>query len=112
MIFEPNTCSLLEGKVGEQVFGSNITITDEPQFDSSFFRVSFDDEGVAANPTTIVENGKLISYLSNLKTAKILNAGRASIYRAIENLEKLSLIKFENKKIYISDREGLERITK
>lgn len=45
------------------------------------------------------------------KTAKVLNAGRASVYRAIEALEKLSLIKFENKKIYISDLKGLERIT-
>ena len=45
------------------------------------------------------------------KTAKTLNAGRASIYRAIEALEKLSLIKFENKKIYITDLEGLERTT-
>ncbi len=45
------------------------------------------------------------------KTAKALNAGRASVYRAIEALKKLSLIKFENKKIYISDLVGLERIT-
>ena len=45
------------------------------------------------------------------KTAKILNAGRASIYRAITALEELKLIKFENKKIYIEDLAGLERIT-
>ena len=53
-----------------------------------------------------------LSFPLNLsKTAKILNAGRASVYRAIDALQKLSLIKFENKKIYISDLEGLERIT-
>ena len=46
------------------------------------------------------------------KLAKTLNTGRASIYRAIDSLVKLSLIKFENKKIYISDLKGLERITK
>ena len=46
------------------------------------------------------------------KTAKILNAGRASIYRAIDALEKLALIKLENKKIYITDLTRLERITK
>lgn len=45
------------------------------------------------------------------KTANILNAGRASIYRALTALEEAELIKFENKKIYIIDREGLERIT-
>ena len=53
-----------------------------------------------------------LSFQLNLsKTAKTLNAGRASIYRAIEDLEKLKLIKFENKKIYISDLKSLERIT-
>ena len=46
------------------------------------------------------------------KTAKALNFGRASVYRAIAALEKLSLIKFDNKKIYILNREGLERMTK
>ena len=52
------------------------------------------------------------SFTLNLsKTAKVLNAGRASVYRAIEALEELSLIKFENKKIYITDLKGLERIT-
>lgn len=50
--------------------------------------------------------------LNPTKTAKLLNAGRASIYRAISVLERLSLIKFDNKKIYILNREGLERITK
>lgn len=45
------------------------------------------------------------------KTAEFLNTGRASIYRAINSLEKLNLIKFENKKIYILDPKGLERIT-
>lgn len=45
------------------------------------------------------------------QTAKILNVGRASIYRAVEALEKMALIKVENKKIYISNLKGLERIT-
>ena len=43
------------------------------------------------------------------KTAKILNSGRASVYRAIDSLEKSSLIKFENKKIILLDPKGLER---
>ena len=45
------------------------------------------------------------------QTAKVLNAGRASIYRAAEALAEMSLIKLENKKIYITDLEGLERIS-
>jgi CRP-like cAMP-binding protein len=45
-------------------------------------------------------------------TAKILNSGRASVYRALDALENLSLIKVENKKIYINDPTGLERVSK
>ena len=58
------------------------------------------------------KTGKLIFSPNLTKIAKILNAGRASVYRAIDALEKLELIRFENKKIYISDLKGLERITK
>lgn len=46
------------------------------------------------------------------KTAEEIGAGRASVYRAIETLEDLNLIKSNDKKIIIIDREGLERITK
>ena len=45
------------------------------------------------------------------KTAKLINAGRASIYRALNALEAEKIIKFENKNIHILDPEGLERIT-
>ena len=45
------------------------------------------------------------------KTAEQINAGRASLYRAIDSLCDRELIKFENKKIYILDQNCLERIT-
>ena len=46
------------------------------------------------------------------KTAEEINAGRASVYRALASLEESGLITFDNKKIYIKDPEGLERNTK
>ncbi len=46
------------------------------------------------------------------KTADEINAGRASVYRAIASLTDEGLIEIVDKKIYIKDREGLERITK
>ena len=49
----------------------------------------------------------------NLKrTAEAINSGRASLYRALDNLTKKTFIKVENKKIYILDLQGLERYTK
>ena len=66
--------SLLGDKLGQKVFGDNITLTDEPLRAESNSKVSFDDEGVAASDTVVVENGVLKTFLHNLKTAKMLNA--------------------------------------
>lgn len=46
------------------------------------------------------------------KTAEAINAGRASVYRAIASLEEEGLISLVEKIIYIKDHEGLERISK
>lgn len=43
------------------------------------------------------------------RTANEINAGRASVYRALDSLEKLDIISFNNKKIIINDPRGLER---
>ena len=54
-----------------------------------------------------------LSFEINLKkTAEAINSGRASLYRAIDSLSKKSIIKIENKTIFIEDLEGLERIAK
>lgn len=46
------------------------------------------------------------------RSAETINAGRASLYRALSSLSDSGLIRFENKIVYIIDREGLERNTK
>lgn len=65
--------SLLEGKVGQKVFGDNIVIEDLPLCPDSFNKYTFDDEGVCAKDTVVVENGVLKTFLNNLSTAKMLN---------------------------------------
>ena len=64
--------SFLGGKEGTQVFGSNITIYDDPLCELAPSQDSFDDEGVAAKTKTVVENGVFKTFLHNLKTAKML----------------------------------------
>lgn len=66
--------SLLASKLGEKVFGDNITIEDDPFFEKSFTKYTFDDEGVASYKKTVVENGVLKTYLHDLSTAKAMNA--------------------------------------
>ena len=46
------------------------------------------------------------------KTAEEINAGRASVYRALASLEEKGLIFMSEKIIYIKDLKGLERIVK
>lgn len=46
------------------------------------------------------------------KCSEILNAGRASVYRAIEELSKLGIISISDKKISVLDKNALEEITK
>ena len=46
------------------------------------------------------------------RASESINSGRASLYRAIDSLTKKNILKLENKKIFILDLEGLERILK
>ncbi len=68
--------SFLDGKIGEKIFGDNITIIDDPISPEAERCVGFDDEGVAARKKTVVENGVLKTYLHNLSTAAMM--GEAS----------------------------------
>lgn len=66
--------SNLAGRLGEKVFGDNITIYDDPFAAESFQKYSFDDEGVATHTKAVVENGVLKTFLHDLKTAKMTGA--------------------------------------
>lgn len=70
--------SFLKDKVGEKVFGDNITIVDDPLDVRSSEVQSFDDEGVASVKTEVVKNGVLETYLHNLETASIFKTKSTS----------------------------------
>jgi PmbA protein len=61
-------------KVGEKIFHEKITILDDPLDDKFPGARSFDDEGVACKPLTVVENGVLKSFFYDLDHAKKMNA--------------------------------------
>jgi PmbA protein len=62
--------SFLKDKLGVQIANDNITIIDDPFLEGGLASRTFDSEGVAAKPVTLVEAGVLKSLLYNLKTAK------------------------------------------
>lgn len=64
--------SFLAGKLGEKVFGTNLTVIDDGTMVGGFGTRPFDGEGVPTRRTTVIEGGELKSYLLNTYTAKKL----------------------------------------
>ncbi len=62
--------SKLEGKLGEQIAGENITIIDDPLMKDSPNACAFDDEGYPTKKMELVKNGMLLNFMHNRKTAK------------------------------------------
>jgi len=68
-------------KLGQMVASENLTITDSATLENGFSSRSFDDEGFSSQTTTLVEKGKLESFLHDATSAKALtteNTGNAS----------------------------------
>ena len=88
-------------------------------------RIAFLNDKISAFSGGTVEK-KLASYILSIakrrsdsvfdfnkkRSAEALNCGRASLYRAMNSLEESGCVKFVDKKIYILDLEGLERMSK
>lgn len=116
--------SFLKDKLGEKIFGENITIIDDPMFELATSKDTFDDEGVKSTEKTLVENGKLITYLHNLKTASIMktkstgNGYKASasssvgvspsnLYLKPGKVEFAEMLKVVDNGIYVNSVQGL-----
>ncbi|OGS04167.1 MAG: hypothetical protein A3G41_07345 [Elusimicrobia bacterium RIFCSPLOWO2_12_FULL_59_9] len=73
---QEGTSPAYAGKIGQKVAPQQVTIIDDPTLPFGRGSYAFDGEGVAARPTTLVENGVLKDYLFDRRTAYA--AGRAS----------------------------------
>jgi TldD protein len=95
--------SILEGKIGTQVASDRVTIVDDPTMTETsgipaYGSYPFDDEGVKATPTILVDKGKLVSYLHNRETANKLGQTVTGNAR-VENYKRLPLVRMSN--VYI-----------
>ena len=73
--------SLLAGKEGKMIASEAVTLMDDPLLAGGLASQPFDAEGVATFPTAVIENGKLMTLLHNLKTARkagVKTTGNAS----------------------------------
>ena len=78
--------SPLADRLGERILSERLTIREDPTADGSPFRRSFDDEGIAVQPRTIIERGVLRGFLTDLRGAADLgsaptgNAARRTMF--------------------------------
>jgi PmbA protein len=54
--------SFLDGRIGQQIVSPLMSITDDPHVPKGFGSRKFDNEGIAAKPRVILENGVLKTY--------------------------------------------------
>ena len=116
--------TILTDKIGEKVFGDNITLIDDPFTDKALIKTPFDDEGVPCNTKNIVENGVFKGFMHSLKTANFygvaptgngFKAGAAggvstspvNLYLQEGSLSKDEIIATVEKGIYVTDVAGL-----
>jgi len=108
----------LKDKVGTKIFGENISLIDDPLHQDAYFKMPFDDEGVACFKRAVVNQGVFTGFNHNLKTAAIFkqeptgNSFNGSISTTNFYLEPTELsfdemIKDVKDGIYITDLIGL-----
>ncbi len=62
--------SLLKGRLGEQIASEKVSIRDDGIYKNSLGNLPFDSEGVATKQKSVIESGKLQTFLYNLKAAQ------------------------------------------
>lgn len=79
--------SIYADRLGDRIASPGLTIVDDPTAPSAVGTYGFDDEGVPASPTTVVDDGHLTSLLLDRTTAAALGAaptgnGRVDAFRS------------------------------
>ncbi|MBP2230167.1 PmbA protein [Azospirillum agricola] len=64
--------SFLKDKMGERIFADGITIVDDPHVKRGLRSRPFDAEGVAVSRRTLIEDGRLTTWLLDLRSARQL----------------------------------------
>jgi len=65
--------SILFDKIGKQIASDIVTVYDDGTVESAFGSFKYDDEGVCAQKTALIENGVLTGLMQNRETAHKLN---------------------------------------
>lgn len=87
--------SLVEGKIGNRMGHSSVTVIDDPTIEGLYGSFSYDDEGIAARRRVLVQNGVLKEYLHSIETASRMNVEPNGAARA-EDFMSTPLVRMSN----------------
>lgn len=116
--------TILTDKIGQDVFGKNITIVDDPFSPYALNKFPFDDEGVPCMTKEIVKDGKFLMFMHSLKTAAAFNTTStgngfkakvssnvkpepSNLYLVGQNHTEAELIESVDYGIYVTEVNGL-----
>ena len=95
--------SIMSDKLGKKVAQDIVTIYEDPTIPHFRGSLNIDDEGTVPDKTTLIENGKLVAYIQDRLSAKIMNMkltgnGRRQSYQhnPIPRMTNTVLAKGEN----------------
>jgi TldD protein len=98
------TSFLKPGDLGSLKYGSeHMNITADPTTPGGLGSFAFDDEGVPAEPTPVVEQGRLTGFLTSRETAARIGAGSGGSMRA-DGWNRMPLVRMTN--LHIEPGEG------
>jgi TldD protein len=90
------TSFLKPGDLGSLRYGSeHMNITADPTTPGGLGSFAFDDEGVPAEPTRVVEGGRLSGFLTSRETAARIGAGSGGSMRA-DGWNRMPLVRMTN----------------
>jgi TldD protein len=87
--------SILEGRLGEELAAKSVSIYDDSTIPGAFGSYAYDSEGTPSARRTIIENGKLVSFLHSLETAAKFKAAPTGSARA-DSYDSRPIVRMSN----------------
>lgn len=99
--------SCLDGKLGEMIGDPLVTVIDDPTWDGGHGSFPVDDEGLDTASRTLIENGRLVTYLNHRETAAHFEIPTNGAARAQDGLHH-PLVRMSNTMIMGGKHEDLD----
>ncbi len=101
--------SCLDGKLGEQIGSSMVTVIDDPTWEGGHGSFPVDDEGLDTASRTLIENGRLLTYLNHREGAAHFDIEVNGAARAQDGLHH-PLVRMSNTMIMGGSHQDLDEL--